>query len=180
MNLVRMFAQASVLASMVLASLSIYSNPASAQQRACVITDEGATVCGKLTTQMKKPTSSVEQRKELGNFVLLLKGCRRSDTTIKCNLSVTNEGEEKQLWIEQTNSTIVDSDGKSYRGSTVSVGGKSAGSLLTTISPGINYAAVITFKNISQQIAQVPLLNLALHDTSNSHNIQFRNVYFSN
>jgi hypothetical protein len=51
MNLVRMFAQASVLASMVLASLSIYSNPASAQQRACVITDEGATVCGKLTTK---------------------------------------------------------------------------------------------------------------------------------
>jgi hypothetical protein len=54
MNLVRMFAQTSVLASIVLTSLSIYSNPASAQQRACVITDEGATVCGKLTTQTNK------------------------------------------------------------------------------------------------------------------------------
>jgi hypothetical protein len=37
MNLVRMFVQTSVLASMVLTSLLISSNPASAQQRACMI-----------------------------------------------------------------------------------------------------------------------------------------------
>ncbi len=177
MHLIRTFLQTSVLTSMVLSSLSIYSNPASAQQRACVITDEGATVCGKLTTQTKKPNQSSGQRKEVDKFVFILKGCRRSDTTIKCNLLVTNKGAERELYIQAVErSTIVDSVGKSYPGSTVDIGGKNSNALWTVISPGIDYSADISFENIPEQIAQAPVLNLYLH----SQKVQFRNVSFSN
>jgi hypothetical protein len=178
MNLVRIVRQTSVLASIVLTSLLIYSNPASAQQRSCVITDEGTTVCGKLTTQTKKPNSSSGQRKEVDKFVFLLKGCKRSDTTIKCNLQVTNKGSERELYIHAGNeySTIVDSLGKAYSGSTVDIGGKSSNALWTVISPGIDYNADISFENIPEQIAQAPVLNLYLH----SQKVQFRNVSFSN
>jgi hypothetical protein len=179
MNLVSIVRQTSVLASIVLASLLIYSNQASAQQRACVITDEGATVYGKLTTLNKKPNQSLGQRKEVDKFVFLLKGCRRSDTTIKCNLSIINKGAERELYIraDRSTSTIIDSSGKSYSGSTVEIGGQIGSEGLTTIiSPGIDYIAEINFENVSEQIAQAPVLNLYLH----RQKVQFRNVSFSN
>jgi hypothetical protein len=178
MNPLSIALRTTVLAGMVLAGLSIETNPASAQQRACVITDEGNTVCGKLTTQPKKSTTPSGYRKEVDKFVVLLKGCRRSDTTIKCNLSIANRDAEKSLRIKAWGSTIVDSTGKSYKGSTVDIGGRSSSDVSTTISPGIDYVADITFENIPEKIIQAPLLNLSLNTTAD-RTLQFRNVSFS-
>jgi hypothetical protein len=179
MNLVRIIQQTSVLVSMVLASFLIYGKPVSAQQRVCVIADDGTTVCGKLITQTKKSIDSV-QRKEIDKFVILLKGCRRSDANIKCNFIITNKGEERSLTIYTTNYTaFVDSSGVSYFGSRVDVGGQSNSNLSPVISPGIDYIADISFENIPQQITQVPLLNLVLN-TPDLRTIKFRNVSFSN
>jgi hypothetical protein len=164
-----------VVAGIFLASFLIDSNLASAQQRACVITDEGNTVCGKLTTQPKKSSSGSGYRKEVKNYIFVLKGCRRSDTTIKCSLTVTNREAERNFSIYATLSSIIDSSGKSYMASTVSIGGKTSSSLQPFIAPGIDYAADITFENIPEAITQVPLLKLFLDGE-----VQFRNVSFLN
>lgn len=175
MNPLSIALRTSVLASVFLASFPIDSNPASAQQRACVITDEGNTVCGKLTTQPKKPSSGLGFRKEVKNYIFVLKGCRRSDTTIKCSLIVTNREAEKTLSIRAVISSIIDSNGKSYIGSTVDAGGKNSSGLDVAIAPGIDYTVDITFEKIPEQIAKVPLLKLYLGEE-----VQFRNVSFLN
>jgi hypothetical protein len=178
MNPLSIALRTSVLAVVFLASFPIDSNPASAQQRACVITDEGNTVCGKLTTQAKKSNQTSGQRKEINGFVLLLKGCKRSDTNIKCTLQITNKGAERQFTIraDYDTSTIVDSVGKSYSGSTVEIGGRvGREGLTTTISPGIDYIAEMNFENIPEGLTRVPVLNLYLDGK-----VQFRNVSFSN
>jgi hypothetical protein len=113
MNLVCMFSRTSALSSMILAGFLIHSNPASAQQRACVITDEGATVCGKPTKPTKKPNSSLGCQKEFDNYIVLLKGCKRLDTTIKCTVQITNKGVERPVLMDIHSSSIVDSSGAS-------------------------------------------------------------------
>jgi hypothetical protein len=177
MNPLSIALRTSVLAGVFLASFSIEINPASAQQRACVITDEGNTVCGKLTTQPKKTNQTSGQRKEVNKYVFLLKGCRRSDSNIKCTLQITNKSVERDLITSarSNTSTIIDSVGKAYSGSNVEIGGQTGGELRTTISPGIDYTAEFNFQDIPEQITQAPVLNLYLDGK-----IQFRNVSFSN
>ncbi|MEH1908683.1 hypothetical protein [Nostoc sp.] len=170
----------SVFASIVLSSLLIYSFPAQSQQRVCVITDEGATVCGKPTKQPKNTNSHSEQRKLINGYVFLLKGCRRSDTTIKCNLLITRESTEDNFGIDASKLTIVDSVGKSYNGSAVEMGGKSGNSVSLRISPGINYVTDITFENIPENITQAPVLKLPVFANNGANNIEFRNVPFLN
>jgi hypothetical protein len=179
MNLFRIIKQTSFLVGMASMSFAIYIKPVSAQQRVCVITDEGVTACGKITTPAKKPVDSL-QRKEVDNFVVSLQGCRRSNTTIKCKVTIKNKAQERNLRIIAfvpyvTSSTIIDSSGKSYSASNVEVGGQIGGDLSPVISPGINYVADVNFEDIPQQITQVPLLNLYVN-----RNIQFRNVSFLN
>jgi hypothetical protein len=180
MNLVRMFAQTSVLASMVLSSLSIYSNPVSAQQRACVITDEGTTVCGKLTTPTKKPNSNPGYRKEVDDFVFLLRGCNRSGENVRCNLIITNKRSERTLEINRANCKIVDSTGKSHYSPILDLDGKIGNNdsyPQVNIAPGVEYATVFVFKDIPEQITRSQLLEISLQ---NRKSVQFRNVSFSN
>jgi hypothetical protein len=177
MNPLSIALRTTVFASMVLASLWIETNPVSAQQRACVITDEGNTVCGKLTTQTKKSTATGIQRKEYDKFVFTLKGCRRTEGNIKCGFTITNKLDRDRVLDVYTDSSLVDSQGKSYTGSNVEIGGKSSnGRNIFTVSPGIDYESMLTFENVPEQISQVPLLNIKTH----SKLIQFRNVSFSN
>jgi hypothetical protein len=180
MNIIQISLRTSILVSVALTSLIIDTGVARSQQRACVITDDGATVCGKLTTAKKvtqKPTQNSGFRKEVNNFVFLLKGCTKVDTTVKCNLLITNKGAERNLGIDAAGlSTIVDSVGKSYPGSTVDIGGVSSSfRVITAISPGIDYVAVITFENVPERMIQAPLVNFVF-----GSKVQFRNVAFSN
>ena len=79
--------------------------------RMCISTGNGKTACGKFTTIKKEGESSTQsleprpetnkpftgsgQRKEADKFVFLLKGCRRIDTNIKCELTISNKGAER-------------------------------------------------------------------------------------
>jgi hypothetical protein len=158
MNIIRTFLQTSILASMVLTSLSIHSNPALAQQRACVITDEGATVCGKLTTQEKKPNQSSEYRYEGVNGIYLLKGCRRSNRTVRCNFIITSKGAEYSVNITPYESIVVDSLGRSYPASNFTIGNNN--NKATTIFPRIDYPTILIFENIPTQVTQAKVLSI--------------------
>jgi hypothetical protein len=185
MNLIRIVRKTSILSSIFLAiaSLSINVNPAQSQQRACVINDNADTVCGKLTStkkETKKNTQVPVYRKEVDNFVFLLKGCKKSDTTVKCDLIVTNKGKERNLWIvsqyPSKDSKFIDSEGKAYLVSAIEIGGKKTNEYVKVI-PDIDYTTIVTFEDVPDKISQAKVLELNL---VNNGIIQFKNISFSN
>jgi hypothetical protein len=58
MNIVRITQQAAILASLTSMNILAYSNLVSAQQRVCVTTDEGTTVCGVPKTKPSKESNN--------------------------------------------------------------------------------------------------------------------------
>jgi hypothetical protein len=204
MTLLRLIQRASILAGMTFASLSLHSNPAQAEitefciisnngktvcgktrgiERMCVTTDGKNTICGKFKSviegqeqrqETSKPSQNIIARKEVDNFVYTLKGCRKSDTTVKCELGITNKGKERSNYISSDSSSFfVDTTGKSNQSSSSDIGGNTG---YTTITPGIDYSASITFSNVSEQVVKVQLLNIG----TNYSKVQFRNVSFTN
>jgi hypothetical protein len=203
MTLIRLIQRASILAGMTFAGLSVHSNPAQSDtpqfcviasngktvcgilqvvERACIITDTNNTVCGKFKSvkpgqeqgqEASRPAQSTIARKEVDNFVFALKGCRRSESSVKCEFVITNKGAERSL-LFNTNaaSNIVDSSGKLYKGSTADIGGESGSYVARKITPGINYSASITFENIPEQLVKAELLELNI----DYRPLQFRNI----
>jgi hypothetical protein len=202
MTLIRLIQRASILAGMTFASLSTYSNPAQAEPEFCIIASNGKTVCGKgkaiermcVTTdgsnticgkfksasdgqvqrqEINKPSQGMVARREVDNFVYTLKGCRKSDTVVKCELGIINKGKERQNYIHPSGTTFIDTTGKSNQSSSTDIGGTNS---YVIITPGIDYSASVTFNNVSEQILKAQLLNIY----TNYGNVQFRNVAFLN
>jgi hypothetical protein len=202
MTLIRLVQKASIVAGITFAGFSCYSNLAHADEaqfcatasngqtacgqlktieRLCVITSTGSTTCGKFKSfkpseqQAIAPIQGAGYRKEVGNVVYTLKGCRKSDTNVKCELGIMNKGTERQL--QFFNASFVDFEGKSHKSSTVDIGGSSGSNIITaTITPGIDYSASTTFENVPNQVVKSQLLNLRFGEKV----VQFRNVAFSN
>ena len=182
MNLNQIFLKTCLLTTLVSAILVAYSDPSTAQEEGCVTTDQGVTVCGQLK-QTEDLSPNTEYRKEVNDFVILFQGCKRSSdkTLVKCRFQINNQGKERSFQIRSYMSSFVDSSGISYNGSIIDIGGNRGSDLETTISPGINYVAVVTFKDVPQKITQVPLLNLFICPgcSGGNNKLQFRNITFS-
>jgi hypothetical protein len=162
-----------------------------AVERACVTTDAGGTVCGKFKSareeqaqepsqeEAKNPSLSAGYRKESDGAIFLLRSCRRSDSSVKCNFVVTAKKENKSvgIGIGKGQSSFVDSTGKSFASSSSEYNGATLGSLSLNISPGIDYVIDVNFENISEQITKAALLNIT---TYTGKVVQFRNVPISN
>jgi hypothetical protein len=207
MTLLRFIQRASILAGMTLTGFSFHSDPSRADdgqfcvtasngktacgkikiiERLCVTTDGNNSICGKFksfkptgeeASTPSKPSQGAIARKEVNNIVYLLKGCRKSDTSVKCELVLTNKAAERNFQIDGNSySSIVDYNGKSYSTCSIDLGGKSGSNRNISIAPGIDYVAIITFKNIPEQVTKAALLNL----DSDGKKIQFRSVPFSN
>jgi hypothetical protein len=144
-----------------------------APQEACVKTSTGDVVCGtpvsKPRANSKKPQSNV---KEAQGIFYLFKGCNRSDSTVKCNFTLTSKRTTVFSMTAYSNQ-IIDNEGKSYVGSLADIASSRANRLAVTIEPGINYALVITFENVPEQVTTAPLFKL-------DNGIQYRNVSMSN
>lgn len=180
MNLIRTIRWTNILATLILASLFIHAKPSRSQQRACVISDEGVTVCGRPTTAKKgasKPAQVSGYRKEINNFVLLLKGCKRADNNVRCDLVVTNKGAERNLYLNPAFIKIVDSAGKSYQCQTVDFFA-TVGDVAARLAPGIDYSATITFNNIPDQISQAQ--TLVVNTGYDGGFFQFHKISFTN
>jgi hypothetical protein len=185
MNLVRNIQQASLLAGIISASFLVYNNPARADQKACVITDEGATVCGKLTS-IRPPANRppvLDNQVQVDKITFSLKGCRRDDKVVKCTFEIVNRGkEEKQLMSRTADSYMIDSNGTSYRGYQLDIGGEVSnydmmGSL--KVSPNLDYFVSITIADIPQEVNKAKILEFKFKNRL-SKPVQFRNVPISN
>jgi hypothetical protein len=177
MNIAHCFRKITVFAS---ATLSIFSLSVStqAQQRACVLTDEGSTVCGKPTsiTNDSRKTNQIS----LDNFLFALNGCRRSDTTVKCDLTLINKGLERGIRVYGQDSCcatskIIDSFGKSHSASSVDMDGRISSFIITTVSPGVNYSAIVIFDNVPEQVSRIQLFSLELRIGDKYKSAKFRN-----
>jgi uncharacterized protein YjhX (UPF0386 family) len=180
MNLVRNIQKTTLLASMISASLLVCNNPAKANQKACVITDAGATVCGRLTS-LKPPTNNrppVESNQvQIDKMIFSLKGCRRDEQAVKCTFEIANKGkEEKQLASSAGGSYMVDSTGTSYRADTLDMGGSVSPSYMhgyASIVPDIESFASINIIGIPTELTQAKVLEF---NTNLGKKVQFRNV----
>jgi hypothetical protein len=183
MNLVRNIQQASLLAGIISASLLICNNPARADQKACVITDAGVTVCGRLTS-LKPPANRppvAGNQVQVDKFTFSLKGCRRDEKVVKCTLEIANGGkEEKEVRSNATSSYIIDSSGTSYRADTIDMGGKisSWDNMGITIVPGIDSFVSINILNVPVELTQARVLEF--NNINLGKKVQFRNVPISN
>jgi hypothetical protein len=182
MNLVRNIQQASLLAGIISASLLVSNNPARANQKACVITDAGVTVCGRLTSlkpPANRPPVSINQV-QIDKITVSLKGCRRDDKVVKCTFEIVNRGKEEKLIVSASSrSYIVDSTGTSYKAGTLDMGGQISNTYegQGTIVPGVESFASINIENVPEELTQAKVLEF---DTSLGKKVQFRNVQISN
>ncbi len=203
MTLIHLVQRASILAGMTFASLSLHSTSVRADspqicvitnnkktvcgtlktaERACITTDGSNSICGKFKSakkgqeqETKQPIQNTSARKEVKNFVFTLKGCKKSGTNVKCELTIKNNGGENFIGFWADMSTFVDTAGKSHNGSTVDIGGASSSYQAIKMAPDIDYSASITFENVPERVVKAQLLNLKLNES-----VQFRNVPFSN
>jgi hypothetical protein len=185
MNLVRNIQQASLLAGIISASLFVCNNPARADQKACVITDAGTTVCGRLTN-IKPPTNRPpvsSNQVQIDKITVSLKGCRRDDKIVKCTFEIANRGkEEKRIYSSVDESYVIDTSGTSYRSASIDMGGQSSASsyvrgIETSIVPGIESFASINILNVPTELTQAKVLEF---NTNLGKKVQFRNVPISN
>jgi hypothetical protein len=182
LNPIKVF-RTSVFSGLLLTSFFIYNNPVRAQQRACVMTDRGTTVCGKLIRQTQSSTNqsmqSFGQKDEVGNFVYVLKDCKRSSANLKCSFTVLNKGKETLKASYASAFELVGSNGKSYKGSVFAFGGQEGNYATATLSTGVNYLAEITFEGVPTQITQFPLLRGEFNELGQNQ-VHFRNIIISN
>jgi hypothetical protein len=206
MTLIRLIQRASILAGMTFAILPIHNNPAQADtpqicvvasngktacgtlkavERACVTTDAGGTVCGKFKSakegqeqgqESRQPVQGNAPRTVVGNIAFSLKGCGRSETTVKCSFSVVNKGAEKDIVVIGHMAKFTDFSGKTYKGSNAEIGGKSEGAPSMKLATDINYEAAITFENIPVGVQKAQVLSFPFEGKT----VNLRNISISN
>ena len=198
MTLIRFVQRATILAGITFAGVAFHGGSATAQtekfcvvasngktacgtlkavERACVSTDNGV-VCGKFKSvaseqgqEAAKPISENAPRAIVNNIAFSLKGCNRSDTTIKCVLSIVNKRRETYITISGREASITDISGKTYKGSNAEIGGNS-GKNTMQVAPEIDYEASITFENIPASTKKAQILSFPFE----SKTVNFRNI----
>jgi hypothetical protein len=174
-----------VILTLTATNLSLFDRSASAE-RGCIVTDEGATICGNTTPKKsnKQPSQSSGSKKIATNNLLVeLKGCsRQDDTNIVCEFTITNKGERGSLDLYSLFSNMIDSNGSNHKPlySQLGSSGGVLGASMYEAEPGIAYAASLTFKNIPQSANKAQLLTVGAQINYRSARIQFRNIQFSN
>jgi hypothetical protein len=206
MTLIRLIQRASILAGMTFAILPVHGNPAQADtpqfcvvasngktacgtlkavERACVTTDAGGVVCGKFKSareeqaqgqESRQPVQGTIARKEVDNFVYILESCQRVDTNVRCQIKMVNKGKERNVYSLASESSLVDSTGKSHPGFKVDLGGSPNSNARSIIAPGTEVYFGIAFDTVPVSIVKAQLLNLRVGDKP----VQFRNIPISN
>jgi hypothetical protein len=203
MTLIRLIQRASILAGMTFAILPVYGNPAQADtpqfcvvasngktacgtlkavERACVTTDAGATVCGKFKSareeqgqeETRNPAPSSSYRKEVDNFVVNIENCKRVDENVRCQIKIFNKGKTRYVSLTSDSSSIVDSAGRSHRGSETDFGNGVGSSSGAQIDSKTDLIISVTFQKIPEQVVKAQLLNLAFSGSTKP--VQFRNI----
>jgi hypothetical protein len=159
-------------------------------ERICVTTDGVDNICGKFKSfksgkeeqergqeqEAPRPIQGNAPRAVVDNISVSVRGCNKSDTTIKCSLSIRNKGAEKNIYISGVDSIITDSSGKTHKGFRIEAGGQQGRSVSFTAASEIDYEALITFENVPEGVRKAQVLSLFI----NYKIANLRNIIFSN
>jgi hypothetical protein len=168
MNLFRITQQTSVIASLISTSFLIHSDLASAQQRACVITDEGTTVCGIPTT---KPSNESNDTLNQEGFTIKFNGCKRVQSEIvECSFALRNLRDVKRS-VTFSAAKLFDNNGNFSDGQD---GSFSKGQLTVEIPSGISLRGFTRFKGVPKN-SKLVLVELKFKpDDRDEFSSQFR------
>ena len=198
MTLIRFVQRASIVAGIILSGIAFHGGSATADtekfcviasngktacgtlkavERACVTTDTNGVVCGKFKSvaaeqESRQPVSVNAPRATVNNITFSLKGCSRSDTNIKCVLSIINKGSAKYITISGSEASITDFSGKMYKGSSAEIGGNNSGKNTIQVTPEIDYEASINFESIPVGLKKAQVLSFPFQ----SKTVNLRNI----
>ncbi|HVT18559.1 MAG TPA: FlgO family outer membrane protein [Thermoanaerobaculia bacterium] len=124
------------------------------------------------------PAKARLQREENG-FIFDLRGCRMAGTTLDCDLMISSRGEDRDLTLYFSCSSVsrfIDESGNEYvasSGSLATDGGCQAHSRLVS---GVSVKARISFVHLRPEIQEAKLLELHAYAGGGSFLVQFRDV----
>jgi len=103
--------------------------------------------------------------------------CRKSGSSIVCDMSLTNKGDDRQFELITYRSRLYDELGNGYRGSDARVAREQGGSPRIDFIKGVTTRAQITFNQIEPNTTKITLLDLTFNiGRDNNLSIKFRNV----
>ena len=205
MTSIRVIQRASIVAALTIVSLPFYSNPAQAKPKACIVTDNGKTVCGQaraiermcVTTdgtnnicgkfksakedrgqepEATRPVQGNDSQVEIGTVAFSTKECRQTETTVICSFSIINKGADREISFEPSYAMITDYSGRTYIATFIGMGGQNISwTNRMTASSGINYEATFTFKNIPAGVRKAQLLSFPFDNRT----VKLRNINFT-
>lgn len=134
-----------------------------------------------VSARKSKPAAISANQSRVGDFLVSLKNCRKSSTSVKC--SVTYRNEVKDIVFNTgrpENYKIVDLSGKVYAASSLEMGSLNAtnhyyGSQQVTMSSKIDYETVLTFNDVPEEVLKAQVLSFTLENKV----ISFRNITIS-
>lgn len=155
---------------------------------------KGITNCGQGPVDTPRAPSNQQQLQtlEYHQYRFDLQSCSRVGSTVECNLTVTNRGSDQNLTIygscndSSMRSRLIDTDGRETLPKVISLGShqNASWSCATTSAAvsGTNTRLVLSFENVTADIASIALLELTCHEGPDMgpfgerFRVQFRNV----
>ncbi|MEA5530431.1 hypothetical protein VB638_12690 [Dolichospermum sp. UHCC 0684] len=181
MRTIRHLTKVSTLTGVALTSLLVSSPPVAAQ-RACVVTDSGNVVCGRLQQNSQKPSSAKNQTVEFEHINVTLQGCKRSSSTVNCHFLLTAKQDSDVSFICRE-SKMFDVYGSEYFCKQAQIGkSKEEGSPNTRMLKGIPLKAIATFKEVPTQVKEIAAIEVKVNpyvDYQRYYNAVFRSIPIS-
>ncbi len=106
-------------------------------------------------------------------FTIALKGCRKSGSSIKCNLMITNNEMDKEIYFNK--SRLFDNLGNTYEANTKKIGNR--GTSWIRMVKGIPTKASVSFTGIDSDAEYAALIELTFGGINLA--LQFRDVTFT-
>ena len=117
------------------------------------------------------------QKLDANFFTFELQRCLLSGTTIMCELTITNKGDDRQIGFGNS-STLFDDQGNEYRAERVRLASKEGSWADAILVSGITVNLRVTFQDVSPQIRQITLLYLHVdaYRGGREFAVQFRGI----
>ena len=118
------------------------------------------------------------QKLDANFFTFELQRCLLSGTTVMCELTITNKGDDRQISFGSS-SRLFDDQGNEYEAERVRLASKEGYWADAILVAGITVNLRLTFQNVSPRTRQITLLNLYVNVYRNGgrdFNVQFRGI----
>jgi len=111
------------------------------------------------------------------SVLFALHECRKSGSSIVCQFSLTNKGQDRRFQLSRYDSKLFDELGNGYKGSEAQIANQTGGTPEIGFIGGVTTRAQMTFENVEPNAAKITLLEIGFM-VGNDYNlsVKFRNV----